>query len=113
MERDTLFVFLVIGVAAALFASGRVRLDIVALGVVIVLAVSGASRSPSRSMPLSPKAMTALPVEVACMAQRVPTLPPAASRCPTLISSRISTLGASPRARASSQKRMKRPGSRR
>ena len=41
MERDTLFVFLVVGIAAALFASGRVRLDIVAMGVVIVLAVSG------------------------------------------------------------------------
>ena len=41
MTSDTTFVFAVIGVAGALFASGRVRLDIVALLVVLALALSG------------------------------------------------------------------------
>jgi di/tricarboxylate transporter len=41
MTTDTLFVFILIGVASLLFASGRVRLDIVALLVVLALALSG------------------------------------------------------------------------
>lgn len=41
MTGDTTFVFGVIGVAGVLFASGRVRLDVVALLVVLALALSG------------------------------------------------------------------------
>ncbi len=41
MTSETLFVFVVIGVASVLFASGRVRLDVVALLVVLALALSG------------------------------------------------------------------------
>ncbi len=41
MAGDTLFVFVLIGVASLLFASGRVRLDMVALGVLLALALSG------------------------------------------------------------------------
>ena len=38
---ETTFVFALIGIASILFASGRVRLDIVALLVVLALALSG------------------------------------------------------------------------
>jgi len=41
LTNDTTFVFAVIGVAGVLFASGRVRLDIVALLVLLALALSG------------------------------------------------------------------------
>ena len=41
MAMDTLFVFALIGVAAALMASNRVRFDLVALIVVVALIVSG------------------------------------------------------------------------
>ena len=41
MSGDPLFVFILIGVAGALFASGRVRLDIVALLVVLTLLLGG------------------------------------------------------------------------
>ena len=41
MNPDTLFVFILIGLASLLFASGRIRLDIVALLVVLALTVSG------------------------------------------------------------------------
>ena len=41
MTPDTVFVFALIGVASALFASGRVRLDVVALLVVLALSLSG------------------------------------------------------------------------
>jgi di/tricarboxylate transporter len=41
MNPDTLFVFVLIAAAAILFASGRVRLDIVALLVLLLLAVWG------------------------------------------------------------------------
>ena len=37
MAGDTLFVFVLIGFASVLFASGRVRLDMVALGVLLAL----------------------------------------------------------------------------
>lgn len=49
MSGETLFVFIVIAVAAALFASNRVRLDIVALLVVLALALSGIL-SPAQSL---------------------------------------------------------------
>ncbi|MEM8882983.1 MAG: SLC13 family permease [Planctomycetota bacterium] len=41
MAGDTIFVFSLLGIASILFASGRVRLDIVALLVVLALALSG------------------------------------------------------------------------
>lgn len=41
MSGEALFVFIVIGVASLLFASGRLRLDIVALLVLLVLTLSG------------------------------------------------------------------------
>ena len=44
------------------------------------VAVNGVSRSPRRSMPSWLKARIALPVDVACIAHRDPTLPPAATR---------------------------------
>ena len=47
MAGDTLFVFILIGVASLLFASGRVRLDMVAPGVLlmVVAAVLGSVTS--------------------------------------------------------------------
>ena len=41
MPPDMLFVFVTIGVAAVLFASNRVRLDVVAIGVVLAMMLSG------------------------------------------------------------------------
>ena len=41
MTGDTIFVFSLVGLAGILFASGRVRLDVVALLVVVALAISG------------------------------------------------------------------------
>lgn len=41
MAPDTIFVFLLLATASILFASGRARLDVVALGVVLALMLSG------------------------------------------------------------------------
>ena len=41
MTTDMLIVFSIVGVASVLFASGRVRLDVVALLVVLALVLSG------------------------------------------------------------------------
>ena len=41
MSDDTTFVFVLIGVAAAMMASNRIRFDIVALLVVLALMLSG------------------------------------------------------------------------
>ncbi|MCG8586349.1 MAG: hypothetical protein MI757_16700, partial [Pirellulales bacterium] len=41
MSPDALFVFILVGIAAILFASNRVRLDIVAILVVLALMLSG------------------------------------------------------------------------
>jgi di/tricarboxylate transporter len=41
MAADTLFVFVLIAVAAALMASNKLRIDIIALPVVIALMLSG------------------------------------------------------------------------
>ena len=41
MPTDTLLVFLLLGVTVVLFASNRVRLDVVAVMVILVLMVSG------------------------------------------------------------------------